>query len=136
MLNRLLIESQKKGFHRKLTTPNNLKSFDQNNQTLLIKKKRQEEQDILMKKKFKKSEELTTNYLRNVEVLSAKIGAEEYLKHLVHMLKVLLKYSCYVKISKICSLAHKLHIWKEQRFASYHELVSKYGLLAALKLAV
>lgn len=52
------------------------------------------------------------------------------------MLKALLKYSCYVKISKICSLAHKHPIWKDYRFGEYHEIVAKYGLLSALKLQV
>lgn len=69
-------------------------------------------------------------------MLSLKIGEEEYVKHLVHMLKVLLKYLCYVKISKVCSLAQKLHIWKDWRYGEYHEIVAKYGLLAALKLQV
>ncbi|KAL4434853.1 hypothetical protein ABPG74_021192 [Tetrahymena malaccensis] len=135
VLNRILIESQKKGFQRRLTTPNNLKTFDNPNQTLLIKKKRQmEEQEILMKKKFKKSEELTAKYLQNVEVLSLKVGDLEYIQYLIKMLKVLVKYDCYVKISKVCSLAHKLHVWKDVKFYGYQETVAKYGLLASLKL--
>lgn len=52
------------------------------------------------------------------------------------MLKVLLKYECYVKISKICALAHRLHIWRDPTFAGYHETIAKYGLLSALKLQV
>lgn len=52
------------------------------------------------------------------------------------MLKVLLKYECYVKISKICALAHRLHVWKNSAFAGYHEIIAKYGLLSALKLQV
>lgn len=52
------------------------------------------------------------------------------------MLKVLIKYDCYVKISKVCNLAHKLHVWKDSKYSGYQETVAKYGLLASLKLSV
>ena len=130
MLNRVLLESQKTGFLKKIKAAHYVGS-EVLNQSSLIKKKKNQTNEDLKKKKRKTALVVASKYCEGVKLLSKQFGDEKYVTYIRDVIRILMKSQLYQKMQRCCDLAVKLRALRS--FPQIKQEILSMGLICSLQ---